>query len=249
MPLFGPVHLALLAAIGAAAAAAAWLCRRRRISTRAFRLAMGWGLAINEVIWWVFRYSHEGVHWSNLPLQLCDATVWSAVIACLTLIPAVVEFAYFAGLAGAGMAVLTPDLWSPWPSYPATYFFAAHGGACVLARNVVVLADPRADADEVASSVRSAGPERIADARLVPFYAYSLHDGVQQPALLLPAFHLALGRRVHFGNGCRRGRRCGQDFRPAGSSLAPQQRCAGHCCSAPQKFPALHQFFCRIRFV
>jgi hypothetical integral membrane protein (TIGR02206 family) len=63
-------------------------------------------------------------------------TVWLSVAACLTLAPGIVEFAYLAGLAGAGMAVVTPDLWSPWPSYPAIYFFVAHGGiviaVCVL---------------------------------------------------------------------------------------------------------------------
>jgi hypothetical integral membrane protein (TIGR02206 family) len=128
VPLFGPVHLSLLAGAAAAAILLPVLCRRRPVSERTVRLVLGYGLAVNELIWWVFRYSHEGVHLRNLPLQLCDITVWAAILACLTRIPAIVEFAYFAGVAGAGMAMLTPDLWSPWPSYPAVYFFAAHGG-------------------------------------------------------------------------------------------------------------------------
>lgn len=64
-------------------------------------------------------------------MQLCDAGVWLSVLACLTVIPAIVEFAYFAGLAGATMALLTPNLISPWPTYPAIYFFAAHGGIVI----------------------------------------------------------------------------------------------------------------------
>lgn len=125
----------LLGAIAAAAVALTWFCRHREFAPRATRLALGYGLATNELAWWVFRYAHEGVHLTNLPLQLCDVTLWVTVLACLTAKPAAVEFAYFAGLAGSGMALLTPDLWTPWPSYPAIYFFLAHGGivlACAV---------------------------------------------------------------------------------------------------------------------
>jgi hypothetical integral membrane protein (TIGR02206 family) len=131
VPLFGPVHLSLLIGTVGAAVILSWLCRARKLPSRVVRLALGCGLAGNELIWWVFRYSHEGVHFANLPLQLCDLTVWMTVLACFTLIPAVVEFAYFAGVAGSAMALLTPDLWTPWPSYPAIYFFIAHGGVLI----------------------------------------------------------------------------------------------------------------------
>jgi hypothetical integral membrane protein (TIGR02206 family) len=136
--LFGPVHLLLLIAITLAAVLLPLLCRRRRILQRTVRLALGYGLAVNELIWWVFRYSHEGLRFhTNLPLQLCDVTLWATVLACITLTPLFVEFAYFAGLTGAAMAVLTPDLWSPFPSYPAIYFFVAHGGIIVGAATLV----------------------------------------------------------------------------------------------------------------
>src|SRR5262249_27998059 len=121
-------HLSLIAAIAAACIVVSFLCRRKLVDTRIVRLTIGWGIVINELIWWGFRYSHEGLHLWNLPLQLCDVTLWMSALACLTVAPRVVEFAYFGGIAGAGMAIITPDLMRPWPSYPAIYFFIAHGG-------------------------------------------------------------------------------------------------------------------------
>ena len=136
MPLFGPLHLGLLALTAAVAAVLTRVCRRQPALRRVVRLAIGWGLVVNELIWWGFRYSHEGFHLWNLPFQLCDVTLWMSALASITLAAPVVEFAYFAGLAGAGMALVTPDLWSPWPTYPAIYFFVAHGliviAVCVL---------------------------------------------------------------------------------------------------------------------
>jgi hypothetical integral membrane protein (TIGR02206 family) len=132
MPLFGTLHVSLLAAIAGIAVLAGVACRRGILPPRTVRIVTGAGLAINELIWWIFRYSHEGFRFPhNLPLQLCDIGVWATAIACLTLKRPLVEFAWFGGLAGAGMALLTPDLWSPWPTYPAIYFFLAHGGIVI----------------------------------------------------------------------------------------------------------------------
>lgn len=114
------------------AAGLAVVCRRFPQWRRTIRLALGWFLIVNELVWWRFRYAHEGVHLANLPLQLCDVTLWASAVACLTLAGPIVELAYFAGLAGAGMALLTPDLWSPWPTYPAIYFFLAHSGIVII---------------------------------------------------------------------------------------------------------------------
>jgi hypothetical integral membrane protein (TIGR02206 family) len=136
--LFGTLHVCLLAAIALVGVVLSVACRRALVSSRAVRMTLGYGLAINELIWWVFRYSHEGFRFPvNLPLQLCDVTLWMTVIACITLARFAVEFAYFGGMAGAGMALLTPDLWSPWPTYPAIYFFVVHGGIVVGAAVLV----------------------------------------------------------------------------------------------------------------
>jgi hypothetical integral membrane protein (TIGR02206 family) len=126
--LFGPAHLLILGAIPLIAWA---FCRAVRSSApgkRALRILLGSFLALNELVWYAFRYSQEGFRFpEGLPLQLCDLALWLTVVASLRLVRLAYETAYFAGLGGSSMALLTPDLWAPFPSYPTIYFFLSHG--------------------------------------------------------------------------------------------------------------------------
>jgi hypothetical integral membrane protein (TIGR02206 family) len=135
--LFGPTHISLLAATAVLAVLLAILCRRRLLPPRAVRLTLGLGLALNEIVWLIYHYSHEGVFAKNLPLELCDLTVWLTILGCLTLRQFAVEFAYLVGMVSAGLTMITPFLISPWPSYPAIYFFVGHGGIVIAVATLV----------------------------------------------------------------------------------------------------------------
>ncbi len=127
--LFGPAHLTIIAAIPMAAGGLAWWTQGRPTSTRKVRLTLGLFLLVNELIWYGYKLRTEGFRFpEGMPFQLCDLALWLTVISALTLKQRPFEVAYFSGLGGSSMAVLTPELWAPFLSYPTSCFFLAHGG-------------------------------------------------------------------------------------------------------------------------
>ena len=129
LPLFGRVHLAIVAAVPAVAAALAIASRRRPASGRPIRYALGAFLLLNEIVWYVYQIQHGYLRFpGQLPLQLCDVAVWLAALAALSRSVWAFDLVWYWGLCGAGMALLTPDLWTPFPSYLAIAFFLSHGG-------------------------------------------------------------------------------------------------------------------------
>lgn len=127
-PLLSAAHLAIIAAIPALAALLAWLGRKSARASNAVRIGLGLFLLMVELVWYVYVLRQPGPLFPDvLPLQLSDFLVWSTILAALTRGRIFFEFSYFAGIAGSGMAVLTPDLWAQPLSYEAIHFFLAHG--------------------------------------------------------------------------------------------------------------------------
>jgi hypothetical integral membrane protein (TIGR02206 family) len=127
---YGIVHISWLAGITCMAIGLSLVCRRNLVPNQYVRAVLACVLAGGEIM----RFFTDDIRFpDHVPLNLCNVTAWVAVIACVTLSPVAVEFAYFAGFCGAGMALLTPDLGTHWPAR----FFVNHG-AIILAGSAFV---------------------------------------------------------------------------------------------------------------
>ncbi|WNS44433.1 TIGR02206 family membrane protein [Paenibacillus sp. MMS20-IR301] len=64
---------------------------------------------------------------SSLPLELCGITLLLSALMLLTRSRLLYSFLYFAGIGGAFIALLTPNLVYPFPHFRFLLFFIAHG--------------------------------------------------------------------------------------------------------------------------
>jgi hypothetical integral membrane protein (TIGR02206 family) len=126
----GPAHLAILAAVPAGAWALATSVRGRPRAARRVRAVLAAAIGLNELAWYAYAVRHGWLDPpAGLPLDLCDVAVWLTVVALALPAPRpfLLEVVYYVGIAGSGMALLTPDVAGGTAAFPAVEFFVVHG--------------------------------------------------------------------------------------------------------------------------
>jgi uncharacterized membrane protein YwaF len=151
--LFGPDHLAAMAATVAIGIALGLLLRRTmdRPLGRLLRPVTCYGLAVALLGYWladdaVLMARGEWTLRESLPLHMCDL----ALLLCVATLPRLAagdgllrpqrlgwgvqtsyELVYYWGLGGSTQALLTPDVPDGFPSFLCVRFFMTHGGTVV----------------------------------------------------------------------------------------------------------------------
>ena len=126
---FTPVHFITLATLVLInTALAIWFVKARNsMRVQRFGCYLGWFLLVNELFYLAWSLWSGG--WSmeySLPLHLCDAAIILAGIMLIFKSFSAFEIVYFWGLGGALQALLTPDLYYPFPHVIYFNFFLNH---------------------------------------------------------------------------------------------------------------------------
>jgi hypothetical integral membrane protein (TIGR02206 family) len=130
--IFSSTHITILGAIIATTAILVRSARHSKATAHRIRLGCGLFVLVNELIWLSYVVWNGWLSFPDyLPLHLSNLIVAVTVFAAFTLRPLLVEFAYYTGVGGGVVAVLTPDLESIELSFDVVHFFLAHGGVLV----------------------------------------------------------------------------------------------------------------------
>jgi hypothetical integral membrane protein (TIGR02206 family) len=132
--LFGPDHWAALAAVGCAGVLLCAAARRDPRAAKAVRIGLV-ALLLALTALTVIGVARERplAVWDVLPLHLCDAAIFLAVYALLTLRPGACELLWFWAGGATTLAMITPDLSRGAPDWGFFSFFALHGSVVVAA--------------------------------------------------------------------------------------------------------------------
>jgi hypothetical integral membrane protein (TIGR02206 family) len=126
--LLGPTHLFILGSVPVLAAVLAAIQRRLPPGFKGLRIGFAISLLLDSVLYYAHLAAHGQLTFPDrLPLELCDASLCLVIVALFTVNRAVFDLAYYFALGGATMALLTPNLWEPFPSFTTVQFFVAHG--------------------------------------------------------------------------------------------------------------------------
>ena len=126
--LFGPAHLFILIEVPALAAVLAFVQRRYLHRSKVLRRGLAALLLSDTIVFYWYQVTHRLLSYpAHIPLELCDLSLLLAFLSLLTLNPMAFDVAYYLGLGGASMALITPNLWEPFPSFGTVQFFIAHG--------------------------------------------------------------------------------------------------------------------------
>ena len=126
--LFGPTHLAILGSVPLLAGLLAYAQRKLAPASRTLRICLACIILLDSAVYYGVLIARGQLTFpDHLPLELCDASLCLVILALFTLNKTVFDLAYYGALAGATMALLTPNLWEPFPSFTTVQFFIDHG--------------------------------------------------------------------------------------------------------------------------
>jgi len=148
LKLLGPAHLAILGSVPLLAGLLAYAQRKLAPASRTLRICLACVILLDSAVYYGVLIARGQLTFpDHLPLELCDASLCLVILALFTLNKTVFDLAYYGALAGATMALLTPNLWEPFPSFTTVQFFVDHGlivvGVLFLAWSALARPRPR----------------------------------------------------------------------------------------------------------
>jgi len=128
--LFGTTHLLTLAIIFAVSFGFSFFIRDKYSleSFASFEKILGFTLILNELLKPLYLIALGDYKWTNtVPLHACHISSYTAGLFLLTREQRFFDFAYFWGLGGGTMALLTPDVEFTFPDLDFMTLFFGHG--------------------------------------------------------------------------------------------------------------------------